>query len=137
MIYFPDFCQLVLERFREDETQEEDFRENMFKVGLEIIFLSVACAVWGQIMCGTEPFPTEYKARKYRLDKHSLTKVVHLFLASFLNIFQHDFQHIMKNLSVPVEDEDIEEMFEFADKDKDGKLSYEEFLVRKHLKCFS
>ena len=35
----------------------------------------------------------------------------------------------MKNLPVPVSDEDIEEMFEFADKNKDGKLSYEEFLV--------
>ena len=36
----------------------------------------------------------------------------------------------MKNLPVSVKDEDIEEMFEFADKDKDGNLSYEEFLVR-------
>ena len=35
--------------------------------------------------------------------------------------------HIMKNLPVPVEDEDIEEMFAFADKNKDGKLSYKEF----------
>ena len=35
----------------------------------------------------------------------------------------------MKNLPVPVSDEDIEEMFEFADKDKNGKLSYKEFEV--------
>ena len=35
----------------------------------------------------------------------------------------------MKNLPVAVGDEDIEEMFEFADKNKDGKLSYQEFLV--------
>ena len=35
----------------------------------------------------------------------------------------------MKNLPVPVADEDIEEMFEFADKDKNGKLSYKEFEV--------
>ena len=35
--------------------------------------------------------------------------------------------HIMKNLPVPVDDEDIEEMFAFADKNKDGKLSYKEF----------
>ena len=35
----------------------------------------------------------------------------------------------MKNLPVPVSDEDIEEMFEFADKNKDGKLSYKEFEV--------
>ena len=35
----------------------------------------------------------------------------------------------MQNLPVPVSDEDIEEMFEFADKDKNGKLSYKEFEV--------
>ena len=35
----------------------------------------------------------------------------------------------MKNLPVPVTDEDIEEMFEFGDKNKDGKLSYREFEV--------
>ena len=33
LIYFPDFCQLVLDRLREDEVQEEQFRQNMFKVG--------------------------------------------------------------------------------------------------------
>ena len=33
----------------------------------------------------------------------------------------------MKSLPVAVSDEDIEDMFEFADKDKDGELSYEEF----------
>ena len=36
----------------------------------------------------------------------------------------------MKNLPVPVDDKDIEEMFDFADKDKDVELIYEEFLVR-------
>ena len=34
----------------------------------------------------------------------------------------------MQNLPVPVSDEDIEEMFEFADKDKNGKLSYKDEL---------
>ena len=33
---------------------------------------------------------------------------------------------------MPVEDDDIEEMFEYADKNKDGKLSYKEFKVSKH-----
>ena len=43
----------------------------------------------------------------------------------------------MKNLPVPVDDDDIEEMFDFADKDNDGKLSYEEFLVGSSIKyCF-
>ena len=35
----------------------------------------------------------------------------------------------MKNLPVHVEDASIEDMFNFADKDHDGKLSYSEFLV--------
>ena len=68
------------------------------------------------MLCGTEPFPTDFKAKKYKLDKHHLNK--------------DDFVHIMKNLPVPVDDDDIEEMFQFADKDKDGKLSYKEFQVR-------
>ena len=42
----------------------------------------------------------------------------------------------MKNLPVPVADEDIEEMFEFADKDKNGKLSYKEFEVYYNLPSF-
>ena len=31
---------------------------------------------------------------------------------------------MMRNLPVPVEEEEIEAMFEFADKDKDGKINY-------------
>ena len=38
----------------------------------------------------------------------------------------------MKSLPVTVEDEDIEEMFVTADRDRDGKISYEEFKVRGH-----
>ena len=40
-----------------------------------------------------------------------------------------DFRHMMRNLPVPVEEEDIEEMFTYADRDNDGKLSYKEFQV--------
>ena len=43
---------------------------------------------------------------------------------------QEDFRYMMRNLPVPVDEEDIEDMFIFADKDKDGKLSYKEFKVR-------
>ena len=32
LIYFPDFCQIVLERFRENEAEEEEFRKTIFKV---------------------------------------------------------------------------------------------------------
>ena len=34
---------------------------------------------------------------------------------------------MMRNLPVPVNEEDIDQMFEFADKDKDGKIDYNEF----------
>ena len=47
-----------------------------------------------KILCGTEPFPTDFRAKKYKLDKHCITK--------------EEFVHIMKNLPVCVEDEDIE-----------------------------
>ena len=33
----------------------------------------------------------------------------------------------MSSLPVPVSEEDIQEMFSFADKDGDGELSYEDF----------
>ena len=32
-IYYPDFCQLCLEYFRQEPEEEEEFRRNMFKVG--------------------------------------------------------------------------------------------------------
>ena len=37
-IYFPDFCQICLEYFRQDNDQEEDFRKYMFKVLQMCIF---------------------------------------------------------------------------------------------------
>ena len=70
---------------------------------------------YNQNICGTDPFPTEFRAKKYRVDKHWIEK--------------KDFVHMMKNLPVEVSDEDIEEMFQFADKNGDGKLSYKEFKV--------
>ena len=42
---------------------------------------------------------------------------------------QADFVQIMRSLPVCVPDDDIEEMFAFADKDNDGALSYAEFQV--------
>ena len=32
LIYFADFCQLVLDWFREDAMGEEEFRQSMFRV---------------------------------------------------------------------------------------------------------
>ena len=43
----------------------------------------------------------------------------------------------MKNLPVEVSDDDVEEMFQFADKDSDGALTYEEFQVDNVTTCFS
>ena len=41
LIYYPDFCQLCLEYFRQEPDEEEDFRRNMFKVSknLKLILL--------------------------------------------------------------------------------------------------
>jgi hypothetical protein len=58
LIYFPDFCQIVLERFRNTEAEDLEDRLTLFKH-----------------MCGTEPFPTEFRAKKYKVDRHFLTKV--------------------------------------------------------------
>ena len=44
-------------------------------------------------------------------------------------LLQEDFRHLMRNLPVPVADEDIDQMFDYADTDKDGRLSYKEFQV--------
>ena len=64
-------------------------------------------------MCGTEPFPKDFRARKYKLDKHSLSKA--------------DFMFLMGRLPVQVEEAELEEMFVTADTDQDGELEYAEF----------
>ena len=68
------------------------------------------------------------------MDKHSITKVSQTFshngnYYSWWDSLQADFVQIMRSLPVRVPDHDIEEMFAFADKDNDGKLSYAEFKV--------
>ena len=45
MIYFPDFCQLVLEQIREEGNGEEDFRMNMFKVTSEALFPRISLSI--------------------------------------------------------------------------------------------
>ena len=67
------------------------------------------------MLCGTDPFPEHYRAKKYKIHDHFMTRV--------------DFFHMMKNLPESVSDEDIGDMFDFADKNRDGKISYEEFQV--------
>ena len=42
MIYFPDFCDLCLERFREGEDADDNFRKTIFKVSLVMIVMVIA-----------------------------------------------------------------------------------------------
>jgi hypothetical protein len=63
-----------------------------------------------QVICGTDPYPTNFRAKKYKIKDKFFSKA--------------DFQFMMRNLPVPVEEEDIDQMFDFADKDKDGKINY-------------
>ena len=55
LIFFPDFCNIVLKRYREED--EEEFAKTMFKV-----------------FCGTDPLPTEFRAKKYKVYQKYLTK---------------------------------------------------------------
>ena len=84
-----------------------------------------------QILCGTDPFPTDFRAKKYKLDKHWIVKVRCMYVEYCLYFqiieCQKDFVHIMKNLPAEVSDEDVEEMWNYADKNGDGRLSYKEF----------
>merc|ERR1719510_1782530 len=82
-IYFPEFCKVILKKFREDD--EELFNQNMFK-----------------ILCGTEPFPTKYKAKKYKLHDHFITKKA--------------FVDMMNNLPEKVSKADIDMMNNLPEK---------------------
>jgi hypothetical protein len=67
-----------------------------------------------------------------RLFRHlwqSLNPPIETRIRSFRDIYlpQDDFRHLMRNLPVPVADDDIDQMFDYADTDKDGRLSYKEF----------
>ena len=75
-IYFPEFCRIVLRKFREDD--DEQFAQVMFKVrascpfSLQIILVSLNPR---QMLCGTEPFPELYRAKKYKINQKFLSKV--------------------------------------------------------------
>jgi len=95
-IFFPDFCNLCLRKFR--EFNEENFKQELFKN-----------------LCGTEPHPVRFRAKKYKINEKFFTLA--------------DFKHMMTHLPEPVSEQDIMEMFSFADKNKDGQISYDEFLI--------
>ena len=141
LIYFPDFCMICLRYLKKDE--DEQFHHWMFKVPTPTYFTigkdnhddddggqKLHCylifsrgtvtsqkpdGIFKQMLCGTEPYPLDFRAKKYKLDKHSMKK--------------KDFIFMMTNLPTHVEDWEAEEMFDFADKNKDGELSYKEFLI--------
>ena len=86
------------------------------------------------MLCGTEPFPELYRAKKYKINQKFLSKVfIHLSnpiqpeIAENPLQLQEDFHYIMHNLPVAVADEDIADMFAVADSDSDGRISYKEF----------
>lgn len=64
-------------------------------------------------MCGTEPFPEHFRAKKYKINKKMLCK--------------DEFKFIMKSLPEHVSDEDIDLMFSAADTDKDDNINFAEF----------
>lgn len=96
VIYFEDVCKLILRKFREED--EEEFIKIMFKH-----------------LCGTDPHPTQFRAKKYKVEARFIEK--------------KDFLEMMQLLPTPVDPEEAEEMFDFADKDRDCKISWEEFQI--------
>ena len=80
LIYFPEFCRIVHKRFRDED--EEAFRQNMFKVTLALDD-NLLTTIY-QMLCGTDPLPELFRAKKYKINDHFLTK--------------KDFQHLMINL---------------------------------------
>jgi len=66
-------------------------------------------------ICGTEPHPKRFRAKKYKISEKYFSRV--------------DFEYMMSRLPVYVSEQDIDEMFTVADRDKDGKISYQEFLT--------
>ena len=63
------------------------------------------------MFCGTDPLPTGFRAKKYKVHQRFLTKA--------------DFQLIMRGLPEHLEEEELEEMFRVADKDGDGNIGFE------------
>ena len=65
------------------------------------------------MLCGTEPFPELYRAKKYKIHQKFLSK--------------NEFQFIMRNLPVQVSEKEIDEIFHVADVDQDGQIGYKVF----------
>ena len=68
-----------------------------------------------QVLCGTEPHPVRFRAKKYKVQEKCFSL--------------SEFRNMMSHLPEQVSEEEIEEMFSAADRNNDGKISWEEFLV--------
>ena len=101
LIYYPDFCQLCLEYFRQEPDEEEDFRRNMFKVrNLYHEFHHEYGLHLSKVLCGTDPHPTDHRAKRYRVEKHNLSKVNSFYskFKSYNNCVFFIFSPILCNL---------------------------------------
>ena len=87
-------------------------RYNTFAAAVVFWFWMMLCI---QNICGTEPHPSKFRAKKYKIAEKSFGL--------------SDFRQMMSHLPEHVPDHEIIEMFSFADKDRDGRISYDEFLV--------
>ena len=64
------------------------------------------------MLCGTDPLPELFRAKRYKIHQKFLTKT--------------EFQFFMRNVPVEVAEDDIDDMFKTADTDGDGKIGYKE-----------
>ena len=127
LIYFPDFCDIVLERFRETEEEEEDLFGTLFKVCINCKKVCLyIIAITNRLFVAPNHIPLILRPRntKFRITSYQRS----LILIEYQSPVYHftikiQFTELMKNLPVVVEDEDIEEMFASADKDKESVSS--------------
>ena len=100
-----------------------------------VFIITIYLMISSQVLCGTEPYPEHFRAKKYRLHDKFFTKSdfqvisLPLWIATWSEKSDKSCcnklpQEMMRNLPVPVLEEDIDEMFNFADQDQDGKISW-------------
>ena len=60
----------------------------MFKVYFQYYIVeSYGKESYFKMLCGTDPLPTEFRAKKYKLEKHCITKVPKINIKKFKNMF--------------------------------------------------
>ena len=86
LVFFPEFCAVVLKKFREED--EDQFAQILFKVKVLLNGkLSSKQSLYFQMMCGTEPFPEHFRAKKYKIHKKFLSKEEFKFI--MMNLPEH------------------------------------------------